>query len=1152
MLLKPFSMKYFKALIVSIPFFLTFSVLAQTNDTVVVQAFSFGSPQDAWFTFPSDSIRFEKVYMKYTLKCNPAQSPACGEWDYQTYTYLYDHTGFLDSSVIHQALFKVNGSIADTISFMNTPSYSYNSSWQHFITYTDTTSFNSHQVGNGIITHNHPFGSSDPVSRTQYLWKSNELSAAGVNPGSLTGMSFYLQSLGGGLRNLRIQFKQTLLDSLSSATINDSSYVEVYFKNTQFNSVGWNSIQFTNPFNWDGVSNILVSITYENEHMSIDNKVKADSLAYPSCLINSGNDRVASFNNFALVSIPLNMQVAALDSFVTVAVWVYGSSSLQPQAGSCFEAVDSVGNRILNSHLPWSNSNVYWDAGFASGGYDRINKSATASEIKGQWNFWTFTKNVANGSMKIYLNGNLWHSGTGLSKRMKNIKTFQLGKGNWAGAASYEGRMDDFAVYNIELDSTAIRNIYNTHQIANGPYSQNLVLNYNFNDGNHASLADAAPGNHPPALLVGATNPLKPSDELNKTEFHSSNIRPNVIFEQGAFTSQIDSVMVIDSIVKPSMLIVYYSDSINNPGVATDTLIVWPTYYHNYIYNSLGIAIDSTLATPDNSLYLTYYDHYNIFPEVNRYEMARYITPYGNNLSLGNGWTWTFDVSDYVSKLHDSVHIAAGNWQELLDMKFVMIKGIPPRDVIDIVNLYNGTFNYGLANDPIDNHLPALRRKINSDVSGARWKSRITGHGMDSPSNCAEFCPKSHYFKVNDVTQYTKLVWRDNCDVNPLYPQGGTWVYDRANWCPGAEVWTYDMELTPFINPGDSLTLNHDVQAYINTSGWDNYQIEDQLVTYGPPNFNLDAALENIISPTTDQMYLRQNAICSHPIIVIKNTGSLNLTSLKITYGMEGATPSVFNWVGNLAFAESETDTLGAFNWVHGAGKFTVSISEPNGGIDQYANNNTLVSNFTYPSLMPSSFVIEVKTNNFAYENQYTVKDDAGNTILLRKNLTANTVYKDTLHLTDGCYEFNFLDLGEDGLSFWANTDQGSGYVRFRQATSIGIIKTFGGDFGGQIYQQFTVGLTNPTNDISIISKNEMFVYPNPAKGQINIDFNLTEKKNGDIEIFTLTGLQIYKTSFQNISSGSFETDLSKFGAGVYIVKLISGGYQTVKKVVIY
>ena len=79
-----------------------------------------------------------------------------------------------------------------------------------------------------------------------------------------------------------------------------------------------------------------------------------------------------------------------------------------------------------------------------------------------------------------------------------------------------------------------------------------------------------------------------------------------------------------------------------------------------------------------------------------------------------------------------------------------------------------------------------------------------------------------------------------------------------------------------------------------------------------------------------------------------------------------------------------------------------------------------------------------------------------------------------------------------------------------------------------------------------------MFVYPNPAKGQINIDFNLTEKKNGDIEIFTLTGLQIYKTSFQNISSGSFETDLSKFGAGVYIVKLISGGYQTVKKVVIY
>ena len=56
------------------------------------------------------------------------------------------------------------------------------------------------------------------------------------------------------------------------------------------------------------------------------------------------------------------------------------------------------------------------------------------------------------------------------------------------------------------------------------------------------------------------------------------------------------------------------------------------------------------------------------------YEIARYITPYGINLSLGpNGFTWIYDVTDYMPLLTDSVKLAAGNTQELLDLKFIFI-----------------------------------------------------------------------------------------------------------------------------------------------------------------------------------------------------------------------------------------------------------------------------------------------------------------------------------------------------------------------------------------------------------------------------------------------------------------------------------------------
>src|SRR5690242_7142726 len=82
---------------------------AQHGDTIKVQTFTFGSEKDGWFVFPSDTIRFEKILMKYTLKCNLTGSPLCGEWDYLTYTYLFKHTGLLDSTQIIQPNYAVGG-----------------------------------------------------------------------------------------------------------------------------------------------------------------------------------------------------------------------------------------------------------------------------------------------------------------------------------------------------------------------------------------------------------------------------------------------------------------------------------------------------------------------------------------------------------------------------------------------------------------------------------------------------------------------------------------------------------------------------------------------------------------------------------------------------------------------------------------------------------------------------------------------------------------------------------------------------------------------------------------------------------------------------------------------------------------------------------
>lgn len=1132
-----------------------FSIISHANpgDTVVVQTFNFGSPQDAWFVFPSDTVRFEKILMQYTLKCNPAQSPACGEWDYLTYTYLYKNTGLLDSTLVHQPTYTVNGTTPANFSYMNTPSYSYSPSWQYNSVHTDTASLGIYQSGNGAVTDNYPFGTANPVSRCQYLWKASEMSAAGMSAGNITGLQFYLQSLGGLLGNMNIRLKATTLDSLTPATFSATGFTTLYARTTQFSNTGWNSLQLTTPFNWDGISNLLIEITYDNQQPASSNVVAAMNTTNSSGLTKAGADRSASFHSYGYIDVPMNNKLTALDSFVTVAYWAYGTPAYQPQDGTAFEAVDSAGNRILNAHVPWSDSKVYWDAGYGGTSYDRISKTATAADIKGQWNYWVFTKNVATGQMKIYLNGVLWQMNTGRTKLMKGIRTFRIGKGNWNGSQTYEGKIDEFAVFNKELSLATIQAYMNKQIDASHPNYSNLVLYYHFDDGNYMTAADAAPGSHPPATFTTVDNPLRSADEI-KTNFTKTTLRPNIRFEQGVFTSHLDSTLIVDSTVNAPVQIVMYDDSVNRPGEAIDTLNVWPAYYTNYVYDAQGNATDSTLVTPNGMLSLAYYDWYRKFPKIDRYELARYITPYGNGLSLGNGWTWTFDVSDYRTLLADSVHLSAGNWQELLNMKFLMIKGTPPRDVVGIQNLWNGGFNYGQSGDPIENHLQPLTVNIPANAVNTRWKSRITGHGMDMPENCAEFCAKHHYFKVNGTQQFSKLVWRDNCDVNPLYPQGGTWVYDRANWCPGAEVWTYDFELTPFVSAGNTAVLDHDVEPYTNNGDWDYFQIEDQLVSYGAPNFTLDAAIEDILSPSTNQMWTRYNPVCTSPVIRIKNTGSANLTSLTITYGLNGGTPSVYNWTGNLPFMQTEEVTLGSFAWVPSATDFTVTISSPNGGTDQYSYNNSKVSHYVYPPIMPGQFVIEFRTNNYPSEDQWTLKDASG-TVLRSRNgavLNANTIYRDTVTLTDGCYEFELRDAGEDGLSFWANTAQGSGYVRFKKVSpATTTIKNFGSDFGGQVYQQFTVNSTTSINDFIFAKNNSLNVFPNPGDGHVYIQIDLTEKENGKLEITDIMGKKIYEYSFRELSAESVEADLSAFPKGMYFVNLRTDKGLITKKLMI-
>jgi hypothetical protein len=359
------------------------------------------------------------------------------------------------------------------------------------------------------------------------------------------------------------------------------------------------------------------------------------------------------------------------------------------------------------------------------------------------------------------------------------------------------------------------------------------------------------------------------------------------------------------------------------------------------------------------------------------------------------------------------------------------------------------------------------------------------------------------------------------------------------------------MELTPYVTPGDSTRLNLNLNPHNYTSGgWPNYVTETQLITYGAPNFQVDAAVYEIKSPSDKQVFSRMNPICNNPLITIQNTGADTLTSLTITYGLIGGTPSVYNWAGNLPFMSTQDVRLGNFLFDSADETFYATVSSPNGTTDGYANNNTARSTFELPVQYDNQLIFELKTNNEPYQNAYDIRDDQGNLIFHRGGgLTANTTYNDTINFPTGCYEFKMTDSGEDGLTWWANPNGGSGYMRIKRASTGAVIESFNSDFGGEIYQQFTVGYTVSTNEIKPI--NEVYIYPNPSSSIFHAEMLFDHGKNVTIEVLDVTGRTVYSAAYENTVNKTVEIDLSAHEPGIYSARFITDEKEWVKKIIL-
>ena len=511
---------------------------------------------------------------------------------------------------------------------------------------------------------------------------------------------------------------------------------------------------------------------------------------------------------------------------------------------------------------------------------------------------------------------------------------------------------------------------------------------------------------------------------------------------------------------------------------------------------------------------------------------------------------YTYDVTDFAPLLKGPVMMRAfyGGWSTGFNVtiSFEFIEGTPPRNVIDIQNLWSGSNSYA----DIQTILSDSLVNIPSEVKNSMLRVTISGHGQDG-----EFTPGVNYFvDVNGSNVYTQEIWRDDCGEVALYPQGGTWVYDRANWCPGDKATTRNHELTSYINNGEENSLGFDIYRPNWNPSEASYIYDAQLFTFEDPNFQTDAVLEDIISPSLKQEYFRYNPTCSNPIIKIKNNGSDILTNAEIYYGFEGYPENYFFWEGSLDFGESEIielQPISFYSWEDNI-PFKARIAKPNGIQDQYNVNDILFSDYELVEEYPNTFCLWLKTNDVPGETSYEVKDNFGNIIYSRNNMDANTLYKDTMTFEPGCYSLQLLDTGgnqnfnEDGLSWWANND-GDGYARLREVPG-GFFKYYQADFGTELTNYFRVG----NYSLSINNYDNLFceIYPNPSKDNFNLHLELPKSQDLFIELIDFNGKVIKSIEKNNFISDIININTNDLQSGIYFILIKTDEIFINKKII--
>jgi hypothetical protein len=188
---------------------------------------------------------------------------------------------------------------------------------------------------------------------------------------------------------------------------------------------------------------------------------------------------------------------------------------------------------------------------------------------------------------------------------------------------------------------------------------------------------------------------------------------------------------------------------------------------------------------------------------------------------------------------------------------------------------------------------------------------------------------------------------------------------------------------------------------------------------------------------------------------------------------------------------------------------------------------------------------VRFKTNSHPRDNKLYMVSATQDTAYLRLpgNLKADTIYTDTLRLNEGLYNLVLTDTAGDGLEFWAEPDQGNGYLRLLDLQGR-LLHPFQSDCGNGLFFSFNAS-RDFIRDTSLVL-NTFSLYPRKVKDKTELEV-ISDRPAKMTIIITRDGKVVERHEYDQVLSGTFPFYLGYLPKGRIVLEALLNGKSSFK-----